>query len=187
MAEFSWSGRVVKAVIGPVLLCGWWYFAPFSTFFVFIVPLGNLPIREIVLDAGYLLLALPLLYQTISWWYEAWPGREATEGKEVMSWLKYIWATLIGFVAMIIFVVSAAYLIVWLTISRVVAYGCGPMPRPISDCGGWVGLAWAFTVAKGCALVGLFIGAFVGTIVAIRFYRRHQSLNPTMSTGSLFD
>jgi len=183
MAEFSWPDRVVKAAIGPVLLCVWWYFAPdYSTFFLFFffsTPLGLLTIRQIVLDAGYLLLVLPLLYQTISWWYEAWTGREATKGKEVMSWLKYIWATLIGFVAMIIFVDSTASLILWLTTSRVVAHGCAHMPTPINDCGGWVALAWLMTVFKGCVLVGLFIGAFVGTMVGISFYRRHQSLNPT--------
>jgi hypothetical protein len=81
MAEFSRSGRVVKAAIGPVLLCGWWYFAPYWTFVFFFV--FFLTIRQTVLAAGYLLLVLPLLYQTISWWYEAWTGREATEAKEV--------------------------------------------------------------------------------------------------------
>lgn len=95
-----------------------------------------------------------------------------------MSWLKYIWATLIGFVAMIIFVVSAAILILWLTTSRIVAHSCAGMP-PLSDCGGWTALGWEATVVSGCTFIGLFIGTFVGTTIGIRSYRRHQNSKPT--------
>ncbi|WP_082908061.1 hypothetical protein [Bradyrhizobium neotropicale] len=98
-----------------------------------------------------------------------------------MSPLKYVWAALIGFAAMIIFVVLAAFLILWLTTSRVVAHSCAHMPTPINDCGGWSALGWVVTVVAGCAAVGLFIGTFVGTMVGISFYRRHQRLNPTIA------
>jgi hypothetical protein len=99
-----------------------------------------------------------------------------------MSWLKYIWATLIGFVAMIIFVVSAASLILWLTTSRVVAHGCAQMPTPINDCGGWTALGWEITIVAGCIFIGLFIGTFVGTTVGISFYRRNQNSKPTTAS-----
>jgi hypothetical protein len=98
-----------------------------------------------------------------------------------MSWLKYIWATLIGFVAMTISVVSLALLTLWLTTSRVVAHSCAGMPIRPNDCGGWVALGWEITVVAGCIFIGSFIGIFVGTIVAISFYRRHQNSEPTAS------
>ena len=94
-----------------------------------------------------------------------------------MSWLKYIWATLIGFVAMIIFVVSATIVILWLTTSRIVAHSCASMP--LSDCGGWSALGWGVTVVAGCTFIGLFVATYVGTTVGISFYRRHQSSKST--------
>jgi hypothetical protein len=96
-----------------------------------------------------------------------------------MSWLKYVWATLIGFATMTIFTVSTAFLIVWLTTSRVVAHSCAHMPISPNDCGGWTALGYAIMVLAGCAFVGLFIGTAVGTMVGISFYRRNQNSNPT--------
>jgi hypothetical protein len=95
-----------------------------------------------------------------------------------MSWLNYVWATLIGFAAMIVFAVSTASLILWLTTSRVVAHSCVHM-MPHSDCGGWTSFGWAIMVVAGCALVGLFVGTSVGTMAGISLYRRHQNSNPT--------
>jgi hypothetical protein len=99
-----------------------------------------------------------------------------------MSWLKYIWATLLGFVATIISAVPMAILILWLTTSRVVAHSCAHMSTPINDCGGWVALGWEITVVAGCTFIGLFIGTFVGTMVGIGFYRRHQNSKPTTAS-----
>jgi hypothetical protein len=96
-----------------------------------------------------------------------------------MSWLKYVWATLIGFATMTIFTVSSAFLIVSLTTSRVVAHRCAHMPISPNDCGGWAALGYAIMVLAGCAVVGLFIGTAVGTMVGISFYRRNQNSNPT--------
>jgi hypothetical protein len=100
--------------------------------------------------------------------------------KEVMSWLKYVWAILIGFAAMTIFTVSTASLILWLTTSRVVAHNCANMPIKPNDCGGWTALGYEIMVLAGCAFVGLFIGSAVGTMVGISFYRRNQRTNPTI-------
>ncbi|WP_076866513.1 hypothetical protein [Bradyrhizobium mercantei] len=92
-----------------------------------------------------------------------------------MSWLKYVWATLIGFAAMTIFTATTAFLILWLTTSRYVAHSCAHMPISPNDCGGWTALGYAITVLAGCAVVGLFIGTTVGTMVGIAFCRQHQT------------
>ena len=97
-----------------------------------------------------------------------------------MSWLKYVWAALLGFAAMTIFTVSTAFLILWLTISRYVAHSCARMPIEPNDCGGWTALGYTITVVAGCALVGLFVGTSVGTMVGVSFYRRHQKSNPIL-------
>jgi hypothetical protein len=90
-----------------------------------------------------------------------------------MSWLKYIAASLIGFLAAVAFVASSAPLFLWLTFSRYVAWSCANMPPP-SDCGAYAGAAYGYLVVIVCILVGLFIGTFVTTTVAIAFYRRDQ-------------
>ncbi len=75
-AEFTHSDRLGKAVLGPALFCVWWYFAPdYSTFLS--TPLGKQTLGSIAWHVGYLLLIVPWLYATISWFYEAWTGRDS--------------------------------------------------------------------------------------------------------------
>ena len=90
-----------------------------------------------------------------------------------MSWLKYLWATLIGFVVTVAVATSSAILILWLDLSRYV--------EPVShglvlglDPGIWYGIL----VVAVCIFIGLFVGIFVGTTVGIHFYRRHQNSKP---------
>jgi hypothetical protein len=76
MAEFSWTGRLIKAALGPALFCVWWYFAPDYSRFLS-TPLGQLTITDIAWRVGWLLLLVPWAYATISWFYEAWTGRDS--------------------------------------------------------------------------------------------------------------
>jgi hypothetical protein len=76
MAEFSWTERLTKAALGPVLLFGWWYFSPDYSIFLS-TPLGKLSIADIAWHIGWLLFLLPILYATASWVYEAWTGRDS--------------------------------------------------------------------------------------------------------------
>jgi len=76
MAEFSWGERAMKMALGPALFCGWLYFAPdYSRFLA--TRVSQLTIGDIIGHVGYLLLLVPWLYATISWFYEAWTGRDS--------------------------------------------------------------------------------------------------------------
>ena len=90
-----------------------------------------------------------------------------------MSWLKYLWATLIGFVVSVAIATSSATLILWLDFSRYM--------EPVSpglvlglDPGLWYGIL----VIAVSIFIGLFVGIFVGTTVGVHFYRRHQNSKP---------
>jgi ABC-type Mn2+/Zn2+ transport system permease subunit len=95
-----------------------------------------------------------------------------------VSWLKYLWATLIGFVVTVAVATSSATLILWLDFSRYV--------EPVShglvlgiDLGIWYGIL----VVAVCIFIGLFAGTFVGTTVGIHFYRRHQNSKPATTNS----
>jgi TRAP-type uncharacterized transport system fused permease subunit len=95
-----------------------------------------------------------------------------------VSWLKYLWATLIGFVVTVAVATSSAILILWLDLSRYV--------EPVSD--GLVlgidpGIRYGILVVAACIFIGLFVGTVVGTTVGIRFYRRHQNSKPATSNS----
>jgi hypothetical protein len=51
-----------------------------------------------------------------------------------MSWLKYFWATLIGFVVTVAIATSSATLILWLDFSRYVERVCSNQQWPMRDC-----------------------------------------------------
>jgi uncharacterized membrane protein YfcA len=93
-----------------------------------------------------------------------------------MSWLKYLWATFIGFAATVAIATSSATLILWLDFSRHVERTCSNQQFPMTDCGAWAGIAYVIRVVAVCILIGLFVGTFVGMAVGIRLYRRHQNL-----------
>ena len=82
VAELSLGERVMKAALGPALLCGWWYFAPDYSRFLS-TPLGQLTIGDILGHVAYLFLLAPALYAAINWFYEAWTGRNSV-------WLWYV-------------------------------------------------------------------------------------------------
>jgi hypothetical protein len=95
-----------------------------------------------------------------------------------VSWLKYLWATLIGFVVTVAVATSSAILILWLDLSRYV--------EPVSD--GLVlgidpGIWYGILVVAACIFIGLFVGTVVGTTVGIRFYRRHQNSKPATANS----
>jgi len=115
-----------------------------------------------------------------------------------VSWLKYLWATLIGFVVTVAVATSSATLILWLDFSRYV--------EPVShglvlgiDLGIWYGILvvavslfvlvwrtlWPSPAAAlpGGIFIGLFAGTFVGTTVGIHFYRRHQNSKPATTNS----
>jgi hypothetical protein len=95
-----------------------------------------------------------------------------------VSWLKYLWATLIGFVVTVAVATSSATLILWLDFSRYL--------EPVShglvlgiDPGIWYGIL----VVAVCIFIGLFVGTFVGTTVGIHFYHRHQNSKPATANS----
>jgi hypothetical protein len=97
--------------------------------------------------------------------------RGAPKGTEAVSWLEYLWATLIGFVVTVAIATSSAILI--LDLSRYV--------EPVShglvlgiDPGIWYGIL----IVAVCIFIGLFFGIFVGTTVGFHLYRRHQNSKP---------
>lgn len=92
-----------------------------------------------------------------------------------MSWLKYLWATLIGFVVTVAIAASSATLILWLDFSRHVERTCSNQQFPMTDCGAWAGIAYGILVIAVCLFIGLFVGTFAVTAVGIRLYRRHQN------------
>jgi hypothetical protein len=94
-----------------------------------------------------------------------------------MSWLKYFWATLIGFVVTVAIATSSATLILWLDFSRYVERVCSNQQWPMKDCDAWAGIWYGILVVAVCIFVGLFVGTFVGTTVGIHLYRRHQNSN----------
>jgi hypothetical protein len=94
-----------------------------------------------------------------------------------MSWLKYVWASLIGSVVAVVVATSAATLILWLTFSRYVAWSCAGQPPP-GDCGAWAGMFYGYTIITLCIFAGMFVGTSVGTMVGIAFYRRHLKSKP---------
>jgi hypothetical protein len=76
MAEFSPGQRVLKAVLGLAVLCGWWYFAPdYSQ--LLSTPLGELSLGEIWPALGWMLILGLLIYGAVSWLYEALTGHRA--------------------------------------------------------------------------------------------------------------
>ena len=78
-----------------------------------------------------------------------------------MSWLKYLWATLIGFVVTIAFATSSATLILWLDLSRYVERSCAN--NPMTTCSAWAEIGYGIQIITVCILIGLFVGTFVGT------------------------
>jgi uncharacterized membrane protein YidH (DUF202 family) len=101
-----------------------------------------------------------------------------------MSWLKYLWATLIGFVVTVAVATSSATLILWLDFSRYVDRTCSNQKLPMTDCGAWAGIAYGILVVAACIFIGLFIGTFVGTTVGIHLYRRQNSKPATANFTS---
>jgi hypothetical protein len=95
-----------------------------------------------------------------------------------MSWLKYLWAALIGFVVTVAIATSSATLILWLDFSRHVERICSNQLPRMTDCDAWAGIAYGILVVAVCIFIGLFVGTFVGTAVGIHLYRRHQNSNP---------
>jgi hypothetical protein len=95
-----------------------------------------------------------------------------------MSWLKYLWATLIGFVVTVAIATSSATLILWLDFSQHVERICSNQHPRMTDCDAWVGIEYGILVVAVCIFIGLFGGIFVGTTVGIRLYRRHQNSKP---------
>jgi cell division protein FtsX len=91
-----------------------------------------------------------------------------------MSWLKYLWATLIGFVVTVAIATSSATLILWLNLSRYEERSCANQQYPMTTCGAWAGIGYGIRVIAVC----IFIGLFIGTTVGIAFYRRHLKSNP---------
>ena len=101
-----------------------------------------------------------------------------------MSWLKYLWATLIGFVVTVAIATSFATLILWLDLSQYVERSCSNQQRPMTDCGAWAGIEYGILVVAVCIFIGLFVGTFVRTTVGIHLYRRHQNSNPATRPGN---
>ncbi len=95
-----------------------------------------------------------------------------------MSWLKYLWATLIGFVVTVAIATSSATLILWLDLSRYEERSCSNQQFPMITCGAWAGIGYGIRVIAVCIFIGLLVGTFVGTTVGIRLYRRHQNSKP---------
>lgn len=93
-----------------------------------------------------------------------------------MSWPKYLWATLIGFVVTIAFATSSATLILWLDLSRYVERSCAN--NPMTTCSAWAEIGYGIQIITVCLFIGLFVGIFVGTTVGVHFYRRHQNSKP---------
>lgn len=76
MAEFSPKERIIKLILCPIALGGWWYFAPdYSN--LFSTPFGQLTLGYIAHGIGWLVGLLPILYATVSWVYEACTGRDS--------------------------------------------------------------------------------------------------------------
>jgi hypothetical protein len=86
-----------------------------------------------------------------------------------MSWLKYIWASLVGAVVAVVVAAMAEVLSLRLELSPHLERGCPPE----GDCGAWAGAGDIAAVFAMCVFIGLFVGTFVGTTVGIAFYRRH--------------
>lgn len=101
-----------------------------------------------------------------------------------MSWLKYLWATLIGLVVTVAIATSSATLILWLNLSRYVERSCAN--NPMTTCGAWAEIGYGIQVIAVCLLIGLFVGTFVGTTVGLRFYRRHQNSKPVTANFGLW-
>jgi hypothetical protein len=95
-----------------------------------------------------------------------------------VSWYKYLWATLIGFVVTVAVATSSATLILWLDLSRYVESVSDGLVLGI-DPGIWYGIL----VVAVCIFIGLFVGTIVGTTVGIRFYRRHQNSKPATANS----
>jgi hypothetical protein len=121
-------------------------------------------------------------------WSDANEAAHRDDRKDkIMSWLKYVWASVVGFVVATIWVVSSTPLILWLTTDRVVKHSCARMPTPLNDCGGMSALGWGTFVIAGCTFVGLFIGIFTGTAVGISFYRKSQNQDrPGIAADSIW-
>jgi hypothetical protein len=93
-----------------------------------------------------------------------------------VSWLKYLWATLIGFAVTAAVATSSAALILWLGFSRYVERSCAN--NPMTTCSAWAVIGYGIQVIALCLFVGLFAGTFAGTTVGIHLYRRHQNSKP---------
>ena len=99
-----------------------------------------------------------------------------------MSWLKYLWATLIGFVVTVAIATSSTTLILWLDLSRYAEWSCSNQQRPMTTCSAWAEIAYVILVGAVCIFIGLFVGTFVGTTVGIHLYRRHQNSKPAAAS-----
>jgi len=82
-----------------------------------------------------------------------------------VSWLKYLWATLIGFVVTVTFATSSATLILWLDLSRYVERSCAN--NPMTTCSAWAEIGYGIQIITVCLFIGLFVGIFVGTTVGV--------------------
>jgi uncharacterized membrane protein YidH (DUF202 family) len=98
-----------------------------------------------------------------------------------VSWFKYLWATLIGFVVTVAIATSSAALILWLDLSRYVERSCSN--NPMTTCGTWAEIGYGIQVIAVCIFIGLFVGTFVGTTVGIHLYRRHQNSKPATANS----
>jgi len=100
-----------------------------------------------------------------------------------MSWFKYLWAALVGFVVTVAIATSSATLILWLGFSRYVDARCAN--QQWTDCSAWAGIEYGILVVAVCIFIGLFVGTFVGTTVGIRLYHRHQNSKPPTANFKL--